>query len=528
MLKEHFVVDVVGYTRISSVGQRSVDGSLRLQEEIIRDSCRDHGWNLIDIFTDDGRSGTSIAGRPAFQAALDCARNRLARGDHFLIATDSRFGRNAPELIPISQELFELGIIISTAEGDFDNTNYEKEYQWYDLQLKSAKESRRNSYETTRTMRSHAANGRYQAKAPFGYLNVKGVPGRSLEVVQSEAEVVRWLFNSYAEGCDISDLAEHVCVFDAFQKRKRRSLSIMTYTQRINWVRETLKRPVYQGVLNEKRTDYKNVRGDWEPIITSSVFSRVQERLNGKQVVGRNQRLDEFPLKGVVKCDSCGLPLTASTSTSRGKSYTYYHCQGRKGHCLNARALVGLVHRKFEQLLEDLETPDYLQEKVVARIEERAKDFRIQNNKRRDQAQQYLDNAKEMERRATEAFLHGEIDFEEKKNEIESARQTARHHSGVLASLTNLDKEFIANAIASGKRYCSKPLETWKMLPQEQKWRFARGFFPNGMTMRKMNVRNVESLAMSTLEETDEPLGPLWHPQRDSNPCRHLERVDEI
>jgi hypothetical protein len=63
-------------------------------------------------------------------------------------------------LIPISQELFHQGIIISTAEADFDNSNYEKEYQWYDLQLKSGMESRRNSYETTRTMRSHAANGR--------------------------------------------------------------------------------------------------------------------------------------------------------------------------------------------------------------------------------------------------------------------------------------------------------------------------------------------------------------------------------
>ena len=519
------MVDVVGYTRISSVGQRSVDGSLRLQEEIIRDTCRENGWNLIDVFTDDGRSGTSIAGRPAFQAALDCARNRLTRGDHFLIATDSRFGRNAPELIPISQELFHQGIIISTAEGDFDNSNYEKEYQWYDLQLKSAKESRRNSYETTRTMRSHAANGRYQAKAPLGYLNVKGVPGRSLEVVQSEAEVVRWLFSSYAEGCDISDLAEHVCVFDAFQKRKRRSLSIMTYTQRINWVRESLKRPVYQGVLNEKRTDYKNVRGDWEPIISSSVFSRVQERLNGKQVVGRNQRLDEFPLKGVVKCESCGLPLTASTSTSRGKSYTYYHCQGRKGHCLHARASVAQVHEQFESLLDELETPACLEERIVERVEMRAKDYRDKNNKRRVQAQQFIDNAKDMEKIATEAFLRGDIDLEEKKGVIDSARATAKHHSGVLSSLTDLDDEFVSLAIANGRRYCSKPLETWKRLPQQQKWRFARGFFPNGMTMRKMNVRNVESLAMSTLEETDEPHGPLWHPQRDSNPCRHLERV---
>ena len=87
------MVNALGYSRISSVGQRTVDGSLSHQNRIIVDMSRDRGWNLLEICTDDGRSGRSIKGRPDFQRLLALVDEKLIAGDHLVIATGSQIGR---------------------------------------------------------------------------------------------------------------------------------------------------------------------------------------------------------------------------------------------------------------------------------------------------------------------------------------------------------------------------------------------------------------------------------------------------
>jgi DNA invertase Pin-like site-specific DNA recombinase len=505
-------IKCVGYGRISSIGQRSVDGSLRIQEQLIRDKANSEGWELVAYFEDDGKSGTSIAGRPAFKNALKHVETHLSAGDRIIIASDSRFGRNGPELVGLSAELFKKGIIVVTPNNEFSNDHYLNEYEWYDNLMKAAIESRRNSYETTRTMRMHAGSGRYQSKAPFGYENLKGVPGVSLAVIQEEAEVVAWVFNAYYEGAEITDLAKQIHSFPIFVSRKRRSSKKMTHTQTMNWIRETLKRDVYRGILKEKRTDYLEVEGDWSMIVPNNIFLRVQQRLLGKHGVGRNHRLEEFPLKGILFCEMCGLPWTASTSIGRKKPYTYYHCQGRKTQCKGARVAVKDIHADFEKLLGDLQMPDDLEQTIIARVEERAKDFQRMSNERRRQALHHIERAKDMERRAVESFLNGDIDKSSKDEVVSTSRAAITHHEKVLDEIVELDDTFIAASIASGRKLCSKPLETWKSLPKEQKWRFARGFFPNGITLTKVEVRNVDSLATATLSSTNQPESLVSHP----------------
>lgn len=486
--------------------------------------CRDRGWNLLDTFTDDGKSGTSIKGRPDFQKALALVDEKLSAGDHFVVATGSRFGRNATELIPLSRQLFDSRIILSTPEGDFDGENYVREFEWYDLQLQAAKESRRNSHETKRNMRAHAMNGRFQAKAPFGYRNLQGVPGRSLVIVEDEAEVVRWLFGTYADGVEISELAALLTASDVFARRKPRFTRPGAKTQRINWVRETLKRPVYKGVLNERRTDHIDVLGDWEPIVSADLFAHARDRLSGKQGVGRKRRLDEFPLKGVLLCESCGRPLTASSSKGRnGKPYSYYHCP--TSSCKDARIAVNEAHCQFELLLQTLATPEDLEDELTDRVKVRATTYLEGMTLRRNTAQAQLEHARELEDRATDAFLAGDLDKTEKDRAILRAREGAKAQEEILGLLPKLGEDFVERAVEKGRALCSKPLSTWQNLPKSQKWRFARGFFPHGIAASKAQVRNGDSLAMSTLLGAEDDESPLWHPQRDSNPCRHLERV---
>ena len=91
-----------------------------------------------------------------------------------------------------------------------------------------------------------------------------------------------------------------------------------------------------------------STRGDFEPLVTERVFFRVQAILDGRyEVTGPRQRADpDFPLRGYVRCQTCGKPLTASWSKGRSDYYAYYHCRGR------CRA-VNVTKTHLEQLFVD-------------------------------------------------------------------------------------------------------------------------------------------------------------------------------
>jgi len=65
--------------------------------------------------------------------------------------------------------------------------------------------------------------------------------------------------------------------------------------------------------------DIKNVRGDFQPLVSEAVFDRVQVALRGgRKSPGTYQSNNpEFPLRGFVECGKCGLPLTGSSPKGR-------------------------------------------------------------------------------------------------------------------------------------------------------------------------------------------------------------------
>ena len=54
-------MNVVGYIRVSTQGKLEMDGySLKYQEDEIKAYCEEQGWNLFDIFREEGISGAKL------------------------------------------------------------------------------------------------------------------------------------------------------------------------------------------------------------------------------------------------------------------------------------------------------------------------------------------------------------------------------------------------------------------------------------------------------------------------------------
>jgi site-specific DNA recombinase len=53
-------MNVIGYIRVSTQGQAKDGYSLAYQQDEIESYCKEQGWNLLQIFKDEGISGARV------------------------------------------------------------------------------------------------------------------------------------------------------------------------------------------------------------------------------------------------------------------------------------------------------------------------------------------------------------------------------------------------------------------------------------------------------------------------------------
>jgi DNA invertase Pin-like site-specific DNA recombinase len=79
---------VAGYIRVSTQAQAQEGESLKTQKKQISDFINSkEGWELVKIYSDKGRSGSTVEGRPAFNQMMASAEEvegrRLAKGNSY-------------------------------------------------------------------------------------------------------------------------------------------------------------------------------------------------------------------------------------------------------------------------------------------------------------------------------------------------------------------------------------------------------------------------------------------------------------
>ena len=85
------------YTRVSTTMQ--VDGySLDAQKEKLKRYAEFQNMEIVNEYSDEGKSGKSVEGRPEFQRMLDNIENGTDEVQFVLVFKLSRFGRNAADV----------------------------------------------------------------------------------------------------------------------------------------------------------------------------------------------------------------------------------------------------------------------------------------------------------------------------------------------------------------------------------------------------------------------------------------------
>lgn len=116
---------VAAYTRVSSDSEdqlNSFAAQNRYYTELISGKAE---WRMVDIYADEGITGTSVSKRDDFQRMMaDC---RCGLIDQILVKSISRFVRNTKDCLQNIRELKELGVNVRFEREGIDTVNMSSE-----------------------------------------------------------------------------------------------------------------------------------------------------------------------------------------------------------------------------------------------------------------------------------------------------------------------------------------------------------------------------------------------------------------
>lgn len=304
---------VCAYARVSSDSKDQLN-SFASQVRYYTKYIQSHEeWSLVDIYADEGISGTCAAKRDEFQRLLrDC---RLGKIDRILVKSVSRFARNAQDCLEAVRELKRLGVTVMFEKERIDTAQLSSEMM---LSMMSAF-AQEESISTSKNLRKGALmrmkNGKFRlSQAPYGYrLDAQG----GLRIHQDEAQIVRRIYNEFLSGMSIQEIATGL---KSEGVPKLRGNPVWSYTG----VRYILTNERYVGdELFQKRltTDtlpFKKKRNNGEktqfyisdthePIVSREVFAMTQNLMAQKsREHGHAADQRRYPFSGVLRCGECG------------------------------------------------------------------------------------------------------------------------------------------------------------------------------------------------------------------------------
>ena len=236
-----------------------IDGySLDAQKERLQKEAAHRGYKVIAEYSDEGKSGKNIKGRPAFTQMMDDIRvaKEGERPDYVYVFKLSRFGRNAADTLSSLQFLEDYGVSLLCVEDGIDSAGAAGKLL-IAVYAAVAEAERENIHVQTMAGRWEKAkqggwNGGF---APYGYKLVNG----ELQIAEDEADLIREIYRMFTEeNVGLNSVARRLN--DRGYKKKIRNNA---NTDRIgqSFVKSILDNPVYAGYLPYGRRKTEKIDG---------------------------------------------------------------------------------------------------------------------------------------------------------------------------------------------------------------------------------------------------------------------------
>lgn len=343
------------YIRVSTDDQLEYSPDSQLEK--IREYAEHHGMALPGEFIfreDEGVSGKTAKKRPEFLRMIGTAKKKPKPFDVILVWKFSRFARNRRDSIVYKSLLRkQCGIdVVSVTEQLGDDkmsilveAMIEAMDEYYSINL---------AEEVRRGMNEKVLRGEPVTAPAFGYR----IKDKKYYPDPETAPLVRMIFRDFIGGTGCRAIAMKL---NALGVRTRRGGKWENRT-----VEYLLRNPVYRGKIrwNPSGRTCRNYDspgvvvsdGSHEPLVDAETWELAQKRIETNRLVyGKPSGATASPgyaLQGLVKCSSCGSPLTRA---SKGMMQCAAYSHGRCGisHGIFYRRLEAMVFAAIEEDLKD-------------------------------------------------------------------------------------------------------------------------------------------------------------------------------
>ena len=197
-----------------------------------------------------------------------------------------------------------------------------------------------------RGIRQKLRRGEWLTLAPLGYVN--NYKTRNIEPHPTNSRVIKRAFGEYATGkYTLVRLAEFLAEHGIVQKKgtplaKVSVVKMLTNRAYLGFVK-------YHGEYHD---------GNFEPILSPTLFEAVQKVLKSKQRPRKQKERYDFPFTQFARCGECGNMITAQYATNRfGTRYTYYRCTKKSGKCSQPYLAADALAAQAQTLLQSVSLP---------------------------------------------------------------------------------------------------------------------------------------------------------------------------
>lgn len=349
------------YCRVSSDKQVRDGHGLSSQETRCREYARHKGYNVVQVFHEQGISG-KLLDRVQMQAMLGfLTKNK--QHPHIVIIDDiSRLARSVEAHITLRNAIAAAGGKLESPSIEFGEDSDSRLVEHL-LASVAAHQREKNAEQVKNRMRARVLNGYWVSGAPIGYKYAKQ-PEHGKILVRDEpvAGILATALKSFASGKldNPSDMKRFLESQAEFPKNKKGEV----YLQRVF---DILNRVLYSGRITMPEWGIRNHPAKHEALITFEEWVLIQKRLkDGSNAPTRKNISDDFPLRGFVTCSACDMPMTSGFSKGRSRHYGYYNCHQKSCDLYGKSIKKELVESEFETLLKDITPPENAEEAITA------------------------------------------------------------------------------------------------------------------------------------------------------------------
>lgn len=446
-LKERMYMNIVAYCRVSTDKQDQLN-SLETQKSFFKEYTEKKGYNLVEVYADEGISGTTIKNRKEFQRLMKDAERGIF--DMVISKDISRFARNTVDLLKCVRKLKELGIKVIFLTADM-TSHGDSEFILTIFGALAQEESSNISKRIKFGKKINAEKGRVP-NIVYGYDKTIG-NYYDLKINQEEAEIIKQIYKWYNdEGYGASRIAS--MLNENGYRTKRNCL----WSQ--NAICRILTNELYIGKIINGKQEVKDFltgvrvtkdKDKWIikeckdlQIISLEQFEKAKSIMDSRHdsfKLKHERQSNKYLFSTIIKCKECGWSFRRTVRTYKN-TYIRWVCSERNGKGINSCPNCTVVDE--QELKNNIE--EYLKSIISNKkgfkeyiVKEFVKQYKSMDTNQRNEKQlnAELTKLRNVKKKNIEMYEDDIITREELNNKVKKLEEEINKKETELKMITN-------------------------------------------------------------------------------------------